>query len=98
MGSLFAEMAALDEASARDAKADFVERMREALAEKKMSDAELARRIGTSPAAVHRLLDSTEHGVRLVSLVAAARAVGWKLLIGLKHDIGPKNSKVRVRR
>lgn len=50
---------------------------------KRMSKAQLARQMGTSRAAVDRLLDPTNRSVTLLTLDRAAHAVGRSLLVQL---------------
>ncbi len=50
---------------------------------KRVSEAALARRLGTSRTAIRRMLDPQEHGTRLDSLVRLSAALGYALDIRL---------------
>ena len=56
-----------------------VEYLGDALREQGMSQSELARRMGTSPAAVHRLLDENDTSLTLATLARACVALGVSL-------------------
>jgi antitoxin HicB len=53
--------------------------LRKVMRAKRVSEAEVARRMKTSRSAVRRILDPTEHGTRLDSLVRLAGALGCAL-------------------
>ncbi len=69
-----------DEVCAAAAKRILAEQLREALEEKDIKIAALARRMHTSRAVVQRLLDRENTSVTLQTLEKAARAIGkrWK--------------------
>jgi hypothetical protein len=69
-----------DEVCAAAAKRILAEQLREALEEKDVKIAALARRMHTSRAVVQRLLDRENTSVTLQTLEKAARAIGkrWK--------------------
>ncbi len=79
LDSLFEETGELEEVRERVSKRIFAEQLRLAMQRKKISNTEMARRMGTSRSAVLRVLDPSEPGVTLDSLVRASAAVGMHL-------------------
>lgn len=92
LDSLLEETGELDEVNERVTKRIFAEQLRDAMARKKLSTAEVARRMGTSRFAVNRLLDPAEPGVTLGSLVRASAAVGKRLVPRLVD--GPSDAEL----
>jgi antitoxin HicB len=74
--SLLEETGELEEVRGRVSKRLFADQLRKAMRRSKISASEMARRMGTSRPAVYRLLDPSEPGVTLDSLVRASAAVG----------------------
>jgi antitoxin HicB len=74
--SLFEETGELEEVRGRISKRLFAEQLRKAMRLQNVSATEMARRMKTSRPAVYRLLDPSESGVTLDSLVRASTAVG----------------------
>jgi antitoxin HicB len=74
--SLFEETGELEEVRGRVSKRLFADQLRKAMRLHNISPSEMARRMGTSRPAVYRLLDPSESGVTLDSLVRASTAVG----------------------
>lgn len=58
--------------------------LRAEMARRKLSEAEMARRMGTSRAQVRRVLDPDNESATIVVLAKAAHAVGMELAIGLR--------------
>ena len=89
LDSLFEEMGVLQEMNERLSKRIFVEQLKAAMARRKISLSEFARRMGTSRTAARRLLDHTVSGSTLGSLVSASAAVGMafepRLMEARKH-------------
>jgi antitoxin HicB len=76
LDSLLEETGELEEVTGRVSKRLFADQLRKAMRRQKVSASEMARRMGTSRPAVYRLLDPSEPGVTLDSLVRASTAVG----------------------
>jgi antitoxin HicB len=74
--SLLEETGELEEVRGRVSKRLFADQLRKAMRRGNVSASEMARRMGTSRPAVYRLLDPSEPGVTLDSLVRASAAVG----------------------
>ena len=72
-----------EHAAAVAAKRVIAFQLAEAMTAKRISKSEMARRMGTSRAALERLLDPENSSVTLLTLQSAARAVGTKLDIRL---------------
>lgn len=64
-----------------DFKAQFADGMRKALKKRGLSQSELARRMATSRAVVHRLLKGDDTAITLQTMAKAAAAVGHILNI-----------------
>jgi antitoxin HicB len=99
--SLLAETGELAEVRERVSKRIFAEQLRSAMQRKKVSQSEMARRMGTSRSAVLRVLNPAESGVTLDSLVRASAAVGMRFeprLVEIQMKALPKRkSGVRVK-
>jgi hypothetical protein len=67
--------------------------LRKVMRRKRVSEAELARRMKTSRSAVRRILDPTEDGTRLDSLVRMAGALGCALEIKVRSAPAPARRK-----
>lgn len=74
--SLFEATGELAEVQERVSKRLFATQLRMVMQRKRISQSEMARRMGTSRSAVLRVLDPAEPGVTLDSLVRASAAVG----------------------
>jgi antitoxin HicB len=74
--SLLEETGELEEVQGRVSKRLFSDQLRKAMKRENVSASEMARRMRTSRPAVYRLLDPSEPGVTLDSLVRASTAVG----------------------
>jgi DNA-binding Xre family transcriptional regulator len=72
-----------EHATAVAAKRVIAFQLAEAMSAKGITKSEMARRMGTSRAALERLLDPENSSVTLLTLQSAARAVGGKLDIRL---------------
>ena len=71
--------------------------LRKVMRRKRVSEAELARRLKTSRSAVRRILDPSQHGTRLDSLVRAAGALGGTLDIGVRAVAKPARRRSNKR-
>lgn len=65
-------------------KNSLVPQLRKAMKRRKVSQSELARRMGTSRAVVHRLLKSTDTSCTFSTLASAAQALSTSVLIKLR--------------
>jgi antitoxin HicB len=72
-----------DEVEGRAIRALLAEQLRAAMAERKMTKAEMARRMNTPRAQLDRLLDPEGPSITLATLQRAAAAVGRKLHLEL---------------
>jgi transcriptional regulator with XRE-family HTH domain len=98
--SLFKETGELEEVRGRVSKRLFAEQLRKVMKAQNVSTSEMARRMGTSRPAVYRLLDPSEPGVTLDSLVRASTAVGMALeprLVALPNSHREQLKRVRPR-
>jgi antitoxin HicB len=93
MGSAFEEFLAeegrLQESTTLAIKRVLAWQIARAMKETKVSQAELARRMKTSRAVVHRLLDATDASVTLSTISKAATALGAAYGSGWRHKAGP---------
>jgi antitoxin HicB len=76
--------AAVEEAIALAVKRDLAADLARALKKAKLSQSELARRMRTSRAVVHRLLKGDDPSVTLATISRAALALGRKVKVSLK--------------
>ncbi len=83
-GEFLEEEGLRTEAEARAIKRVLVWQLTQAMEEAGLTKADLARAMGTSRAAVHRLLDPDNDSVTLHTLERAAAAVGKRLKIELE--------------
>lgn len=75
----------LDEATALATKRVLAWELQRAMTQAKISQAELARRMSTSRAVVHRLLDASDGSVTLATISRAAAALGKSLQLRLSN-------------
>ena len=75
------------EVEARALKRVLVWQLQQAMEERGLSKAALARAMGTSRAVVHRLLDPENDSVTLRTLERAAAAVGMRLRLELEEPV-----------
>ena len=85
------------EVEARAVKRVLVWQLQQAMAKQGLSKAALARAMGTSRAAVHRLLDPENDSVTLHTLERAAAAVGKRLRIELEELPPTRSESEKVR-
>lgn len=100
LDSLLEETGELDEVNERVSKRIFADQLRQAMTRKKLSTTDVARRMGTSRFAVSRLLDPSEPGVTLGSLVRASAAVGKRFvprLVDSPNDRGSATFSKRAK-
>lgn len=68
---------------AKDFKTQFVRDLIRLLVKKKVTQSDLARRMGTSRAVVHRLLQPGDTGLTLATMAKAADALGASIKLRL---------------
>ena len=73
----------LEEVDAAVTKGIIARQIEQAISEKKISKAEMARRMKTSRKALDRLLDPENVSVTLITMEKAAHALNMKLTVGL---------------
>jgi antitoxin HicB len=76
--------ASVEEATALGIKRELATELQRALKKQKVSQSELARRMRTSRAVVHRLLKSNDPSVTLATISRAAVALGRRVKVSLK--------------
>ncbi len=81
--SFLLEHGQLASATARANKAVLVWQLASAMRQKKVSKAELARRMRTSPGVVRRLMDRRDASISLSTIVRAATALGRNVAVRL---------------
>jgi antitoxin HicB len=74
-------------------KRDLSTKLRDVMSQKHVSQAELARRMHTSRAVIHRLLDEEDLSVTLATIGKAASALGQVFRVDASPDLG--KNKVR---
>ncbi len=77
------EEGVLEETTARAVKRVLAWQLEEAMEKERLSKNQMAKRMRTSRSQLDRILDPENDRIRLDSLIAAARAVGRELRIGL---------------
>ena len=103
MRSLFDELGETDRLELLSRKKMLTDQLLDRMARTHVTQAMLAKAMKTSRAAVHRLLDPTEKGVTLDTLVRASSALGLELNVsfrakGSTRKVEPKPATPRVRR
>jgi antitoxin HicB len=81
--SFLEEEGRLGEATSLAVKRVLAWELQQAMAKSKVTQAELARRMKTSRAVVHRLLDATDGSVTLATISRAATALGQSVQLKL---------------
>ena len=74
-------------------KRDLSTKLRDAMCQKHVSQAELARRMHTSRAVIHRLLDEEDLSVTLATIGKAASALGQVFRVDASPDLGKKKTR-----
>jgi len=97
LDGLLAEQGMLADAEAVAIKRVLAHQLRAAMEGANVSKSEMARRMGTSRAAVERLLDPASGAVTLATLARAASALGRQLAIALA-DSPTRALRVREKR
>jgi len=77
------EQGIYEEVSAKAAMRVIVDQIRSEMRRRKITETELARRMGTSRSQVHRLLSAEKKSATVETLVRAAGAVGRRLSVEL---------------
>lgn len=80
LNSLFQELGELEEINLRTQKKLLAAKVAQLMAERDMTQTELAKKMNTSRTVVHRLLDPKDTGVTLATIWKASKALGAKLL------------------
>jgi antitoxin HicB len=74
-------------------KRDLSTKLRDAMSQKHVSQAELARRMHTSRAVIHRLLDEEDLSVTLATIGKAASALGQVFRFDASPDLGKNKAR-----
>lgn len=74
-------------------KRDLSTKLRDAMSQKHVSQAELARRMHTSRAVIHRLLDEEDLSVTLATIGKAASALGQIFRVDTSPDLGKNKAR-----
>ena len=92
-----AEEGRLEQATALAIKRVLAWELERAMKESNVSQAELARRMKTSRAVVHRLLDANDPSVTLATISKAATALGRSVRVALAALPSPEELQQRLR-
>lgn len=85
----------LEEVDARVQKRVFAEQLREAMKDRSITEAALARAMKTSRTVVRSLLDPEAESATLLTLTRAARAVGRELRVSLEPVVARHKARAR---
>ncbi len=94
MRSLFDELGETDELELLSRKKVLADQLRDRMEHTHVTHAMLAKAMKTSRTVVHRLLDPTEKGVTLDTLVRASSALGLELEVSFRAKGSPKKAVV----
>ena len=95
--SFFEEIGEWDEVQALAQKKIIVERLRRAMEERHVTKSDLAKRIKTSRSQVDAILDASDPGLTLMTMVRASFALGLRPDIRFVEEGAPKARRVPVR-
>jgi len=95
--SFLREQGLYEEASTRAIKEVLAWQISQAMKHRKISKAEMARRMGTSRSALARLLDPTNEAVTLSTLFRAASVLGAELRVELRSPTTAARGPTRLR-